>query len=78
MWATNDLEVLQSASPDLENDEVISENDMLSDGFDGQVYLMTVDLWGCYKKVIEEEASDTVPEEEPAELPSFNIRRNLV
>lgn len=60
MWATDDLAVVQSRAVSVLSDEVSSNNDALSDGFDGNVFLLTIDLWGSLQYTLKRALPDYV------------------
>lgn len=53
MWATDDLAVLLNPIAELSGDEATVNNELISDGFDGNVFIMTIDLWGCFLKALD-------------------------
>lgn len=53
MWVADDLAILLNPVADISSDEVPISNELISDGFDGNVFILTIDLWGCLVKSLE-------------------------
>ena len=75
MWTTDDLEVVQSRAADLSADEDAFNNDLLSDGFDGNVFLLSIDLWGCFNQVLTREVSEPGLPQPAEQLASIFLRQ---
>lgn len=78
MWATDDLVVLQSRAADISSDEAATENDLLSDGFDGNVYLLTIDIWGTLRRISLERGAEAEEDPPPSNISASIFHRNLV
>lgn len=78
MWATDDLVVLQSRAADITSDEAAKVNDLLSDGFDGNTFLLTIDLWLVLRRMLIERFSDEEESRPTSNLSASIFHRNLV
>lgn len=78
MWATDDLVILQNRAADITSDEAAVENDLLSDGFDGNVFLLTIHLWQTLRQISVHRNSEDENVRPPANVTASIFRRNLV
>lgn len=58
IWTTDSLVVPEGRVTDIFSDEAAAENDLISDGFDGNVFLLTIDLLACVKQVLEKREAE--------------------